>query len=150
MNRYTRTLVASALALTSVAGTAHARSVSAMIGKPQNPADEGCFSEWYATQTNNCAGTRIMHFPLPVDTSGTYWLYVNAFGASSANTVGCQGFGLNKEVTLVWSTPVRYLSTFGASAGIDVGGVYVPDLGTLTVACWLNQGGRVNSISWGL
>ncbi len=150
MNRHTRTLIASALALTSVAGTADARTVSAMIGKPQNPADAGCFSEWYATQTNNCAGTRIMHFPLPVDTSGSYWGYVNAYGASSANNVGCQVFGLDAGTNYVWAGPIVYLPTFGTSTGIELGRAYTPDLGTLNIACWINQGGRVNSVSCGL
>jgi hypothetical protein len=150
MNRYTQTFVASLLALSTFAGSAHARSASAFIGRAQNPADAGCFSEWYGTLTNNCSGTRVLFFPLPVDATGSYWGYVNAYGASSANNVGCQVFGLNKEVTLVWGGSVVYLQSFGASAGIELGRGYVPDLGTLNAACWVNQGGRVNNVSWGL
>jgi hypothetical protein len=149
MNRFTQTAVASLLALTTFAGAAHARSASAFIGRAQNPADASCFSEWYGTLTNNCSGSRVLYFPLPIDHSGNYWTYVNAYGASSANNVGCQPFGLNKEVTLVWGGGIVYLQTFGASAGIEVGGTYAPDLGTVNVACWVNQGGRVNNVSWG-
>ncbi|WP_163992866.1 hypothetical protein [Pyxidicoccus caerfyrddinensis] len=150
MNRHTRTVVASLFALSTFAGSAQARSVSAFSGKPTNPADATCFSEWYGTLTNNCSGTRVLEFPLPIDTSGSYWGYVNAYGATSANNVGCQVFGLDKGVSLVWGGSIIYLPTFGASAGIELGRAYAPDLGTLNIACWVNQGGRVNSVSWGL
>jgi hypothetical protein len=150
MNRYTKTVVASLLALSTFAGTAHARSASGIFGRAQVPSDAGCFSEWYGTQTNNCAGTKVLYFALPVDTAGSYWVYVNAYGASTANNVGCQVFGLNKEVSLVWASGLTYMNTFGGPADIHVGRGYAPEFGTLNAACWVNQGGRVNNVTWGL
>ncbi|NNC19833.1 hypothetical protein HRD49_33665 [Corallococcus exiguus] len=148
MAHYKRILIASAVVLGSVAGTASARTVSGWHGKPQLQADGACLGESWTTQTNNCPRTVGLFYPLQVDDSGNYRVTFNAYGASSANNVGCRFFALSRDATQMWSVPVTYLPSFGANVSVALGPVYVPVGGTLNLACDLNQGARVNSVYW--
>jgi hypothetical protein len=148
MTHHMKTLVASALALASVAGTANARSVAGWHGKPQLQVDGACMGESWTTQTNNCTRAVTLFFPTTVDSSGNYRLVVNAYGATTANNVGCRFFGLTSDATGMYSVPVTYLPSFGTNQNISLGPVYAPSGGTLNVACTLSPGGRVNSVSW--
>jgi len=139
------------IALGICAASASARTVSPFAAsKPYNSADSACFSEWYGAIINNCSGNaRAIQIAIPVDTSGGVWGYATAYGATAANNVGCQTFGIDQYITSVWASPVVYLSTFGSPSSIGMGGAYVPDLGPAFMACWLNQGGQLRTVSWG-
>ncbi|MCP3061090.1 hypothetical protein LXT21_20110 [Myxococcus sp. K38C18041901] len=143
-----KTLVASALVLTSVAGTANARTVAGWHGKPQIHADGACTGESWTTLTNNCSWTITVFYPLMVDGSGNYRVTVNAYGATPANNVGCRFFGLTKDATGIYQVPLGYLPGFGANRDIVLGPVFVPAGGTLNLACDLSPGARVNSVNW--
>ncbi|WPB73787.1 hypothetical protein KYC5002_32700 [Archangium violaceum] len=125
-----KTLIASALVLTSVAGTANARTLAGWHGKPQLHADGACMGESWTTETNNCARTVVLFYPLKVDGSGNYRVIVNAYGATSANNVGCRFFGLSSDATSMSSVPLGYLPGFGTNREISLGPVYVPPGGT--------------------
>ncbi|MGK3984787.1 hypothetical protein WME99_17205 [Sorangium sp. So ce136] len=107
---------------------ASARTTSPFAAaKPYNSADSACFSEWYGTITNNCSGgARLVQLALPVDTSGAVWGYATAYGATWANTVGCQTYGVDQYVTSYWASPVVHLSSFGSPSSISMSGAYVP------------------------
>ncbi len=150
MTRHTRIAVASLLALSTLAGSAQARSMTGFGGRARDPADSNCFSEAYGAHTNNCNTARILEFSLPVDAPGDYWGYVNAYGATSSNNVGCHLFGLNKDASLIWAGPVVYLPVFGTSVDILPARVHVPSFGTLSAGCWVHPGGRVTSVGWSL
>ncbi|NTX08114.1 MULTISPECIES: hypothetical protein [Myxococcus] len=145
-----KTLIVSALMLTSVAGTANARTVAGWHGKPQLHADGACMGESWTSQTNNCSRNVTLFYPLMVDASGNYRVLVNAYGATTANNVGCRFFGLSSDATSIWSVPVSYLPGFGTNREIFLGPVFVPayGTGTLNLACDVSPGGRVNSVNW--
>lgn len=83
-----------------------------------------------------------------VDNAGNQTVNVSAYGASSANNVGCVAVGLDYHVTSYWSSPTTYLPSFGSSQQITLTGAYVPSMGRLYVTCYMNTGGRVNTIQY--
>jgi len=130
-----------------------ARTTVAFIGRPNNPAEAGCFGEWFGSMRNYCSTPSYFTVPLTVDAWGYYWVTVSAYGASSANNVGCQAFGVFKTTTdwaSYYGSGTRYLPSFGASADIALSPVYVPGDGALFAACTINPGGQINvvKIAW--
>ena len=139
-------------ALGVCATPASARGVAPFSGsKPQNFADSACFTEFGAGGiVNNCSGERLIHIATPVDTHGNVWGYATVYGATSDNAVSCQMFGIDpNSLYSYWASPRVYPSQYGSLQGITMGGAYVPDLGAAYMACWLNQGGVLRSVSWG-
>lgn len=138
-------------ALAVCAASASARGVAPFAAsKPQDSADSACFTEYGAGGiVNNCSGTRLIHIATPVDTSGSVWGYATAYGATQANNVACQMFGIDPYSFSYWFSPQVSPSTHGSLSSIEMHGAYVPDLGGAYMACWLNQGGVLRSVSWG-
>src|SRR5262249_25412249 len=123
------------------------------VGRPNNPAEAGCFSEWFGTMRNNCSTPSYFTVPLTVDPAGNYYVTVWAFGATSSNNVLCAAFGILNSTTRTasyYGGAVYGLSSFGAAAAIPLPTTYVPVGGSLFVACTVNPGGQVNlvDISW--
>jgi hypothetical protein len=153
MNRILKSvLVVSAVAsLGALAAPASARSSDAFMGRSQNPADYGCFSESFGSLTNNCTATKLLLIPLVMD-PGPFnnWLNatVNAYGATPSNNVGCGAYGIDKTTLSVWSPGLVYLSSFGSPQDIVPSGAYYPADGTAYVACYVSPGGRVNTVRY--
>ncbi len=139
-----------ALALGAVASPAEARTVSALTGGA-NGGDQACLEIWYGTMTNRCSHTVSFDWPLVVDTAGTHYVTVTAYGASSSQNVGCRAEGLNKESTTVWYSnggAYIYLPRFGAAADIVTSGAYTPSGGQILVNCQMNVGSRIQVANW--
>ena len=139
-------------ALAICAASASARGVAPFSGsKAQNPAESGGFTESGAGGvTNNCPGEKIIHIATPVDTHGGVWGYVTAYAATTENMVSCQMFAIDQwNPWYVSASPRLNVDRLGSFGSITMGGGDVPDLGAAYMACWLNQGGIIRSVSWG-
>lgn len=129
-------------------GSASARTVPPDVGRAINFSDEGCFSLWYSAVTNNCSTQRAYEMPMVVDSAGNKTVYVNAYGAGTANNVGCRAVATDAQVSTYWASPTVYLSSFGSAQTITLNGAYVPSGGRMYVTCYMNPGGRVNSVNF--
>jgi hypothetical protein len=147
LTRSTLVAVAAVLAIGAISLPAAARTTVAFAGRANDPADAGCFSEWYGTMTNVCGATKVLVIPITVDPAGNYTVTVTGYGASASNNVGCQALGIDKDTTSVWGSSMNYLPSFGAPTDIAPLYSYVPGSGSLFAACWVNPGGRVNVIN---
>lgn len=139
-------LVLMTMALVPLA--ALARTMPASSGRAVVWSDNSCFSMSYSSMQNTCTTMKSFELPLVVDTAGSKTVYVSAYGASSSNNVGCAAFGINREVTAVWSSQRVWLPSFGASRIITLTGAYVPSGGFLYANCHVNYGGRVNVVDY--
>lgn len=136
------------LAMGAASLPAAARGVPATGAIALPASDIDCFSEFYGSYRNVCASTKLLRFSLSVDSGGPKDVWVIAEGASPNNNVGCEAIGINSSVTSYWGSPKLYLSSFGSTQTIYLNGAYVNSFGALYVNCWLNNGGRVNSVSY--
>jgi hypothetical protein len=129
-------------------GTSQARSMLPSAGRAVAAADYGCFALDASTMTNVCSTTKMLEIPLIVDAAGVYTVTVTAQGATSANNVGCQAFGVSRDFLNVNSgTPRRFLTSFGVAVNL-VTSASVPFGGGLFVNCQVSPGGRVNMVNW--
>ena len=143
--------IATALAIGATSLPASARSIVAFSGRSQNPADAGCFGEWFGTMRNYCSTAKAFILPLTVDAAGYHNVTVSGYGASSSNNVGCMAIGVFKTTTdwaSYYSSGTYYLPSFGAAADIVLPATYVPGAGSLFVSCSVNPGGQINVINW--
>jgi len=142
--------IAAVVALGSVAVTASAHNALSGSGHAVPLSNSSCFSESYGSITNNCAGAQL--FEIPLDASTNLWGYLNAtisaYGATSSNNVGCTAIGVNSDITAAWGGSYTYLSAFGAPQTITLPGAYVPGGGSGYIACYINQGGRINVVNF--
>ncbi|NTX08302.1 MULTISPECIES: hypothetical protein [Myxococcus] len=145
-----RPLVAGAVLLSmAVPGAALARAASGFLGSPYNPADAGCFSNYYGSARNNCSTTRSWCIPAVVDPAGSYTVNVVAYAPNTSATVGCYATGVDDAISAVWTSGMRYVSSFGSGARyITLTGAYVPGNGQLFVCCDVGPGAGVNGILW--
>lgn len=148
INRSTAVGLAAVLGLAAASVPASARSIIAFAGRAQNPADAGCFGEWFGTLTNGCSTARGLIEPLVIDAAGNYTVIVTAYGATPGNNVGCAAFGINKETTVFWGGAYSYLPTFGAAADLTLTTFAPFPGGAIYAACTVNSGGRVDVINW--
>lgn len=140
--------VSAIVALTLIPFGVTARTVPASIGKAVVPADNACFSSSSGSIRNSCATAKSFDVPLPVDNAGGKTVHVAAYGATSANNVGCIAVGVNRELTITWASQRMWLSGFGGSRIITLTGANVPNSGYLYVHCTVNPGGRVNNVDY--
>jgi hypothetical protein len=127
---------------------ASARTMPASGGKAVSWGDNACFVMLASSMSNGCSTMMNFELPLVVDTAGSKTVYVSAYGAGSSNNVGCSAAGVNREVTVGWSTPRLWLPAFGSSQVITLDGAYVPPGGFLFTNCYVNPGGRVNVVDY--
>ena len=142
---------ATILALAATSAPASADEITAAVaGRAQNPADAGCFSEWFGTLRNICNSPRMLLVPMAVDEPGYHAVTVFAYGASPSNYVQCSSLGVFNTTTPSWasyySSGWKGLSTFGAVEGISLAATYVPGGGAIYVACVLNPDAQVNVV----
>jgi hypothetical protein len=136
------------LATGAVALPAFARSVVAYAGgRSAFPGDASCFAEDWGGAKNNCATMKSYEISLPVDSPGSKNVWVNAYGASASNNVGCAAIGIDWAISTHWGGTKVYLPSFGSSATI-VTGAYVPSGGSLYLYCAVDPGGRINSVNF--
>lgn len=133
----------------AVPGAAFARAAPGFLGSPYNPADAGCFTNYYGSARNTCATTKGWCIPAVVDPAGSYTVNVVAYAPNPSATVGCSATGIDDAITSVWTSGMRYVSSFGAGARyITLTGAYVPGNGQLFVCCDVGAGAGVNGILW--
>ncbi|MFY2558416.1 hypothetical protein ACN469_12365 [Corallococcus terminator] len=133
----------------AVPGAAFARAAPGFLGSPLDPADAGCFSNYYGSARNNCSTPRTWCIPGVVDPAGAYTVNVVAFAPTPSATVGCSAAGVNDAISAVWSSGVVYVSSFGSGARyITLVGAVVPGNGQLYVCCDVGPGAGVNGILW--
>jgi hypothetical protein len=137
-----------ALAIGAVALPAAARGTVATAGIALPESDAGCFSEFYGARLNVCGSTKLLRFSPSIDSSGSKDVWVFAEGAGPSNNVGCQALGIDSSVTWYWASPTNYLPAFGSTQTIYLSGAQAPGWGAFFVNCYVNSGGRVNSIHW--
>ena len=125
---------------------AMARAVPASSGRPQYWSEGSCFNLGYSAVSNSCSARRAFEIPLTVDAAGSKTVVVTAYGATSANNVGCFAMGVNREVTLIWGGARKWLPAFGSAQYITLTDAYVPAAGFLFVNCHLDYGGQVNNV----
>jgi hypothetical protein len=129
---------------------ADARSAGAILGLAAG-SDMACLAINTATLQNNCGHTVSLDIPLTVDTAGVKTVTVTAFGATSANNVGCRADATDKTVlTHIFSNggAYQFLPSFGSRVDINLSGVTVPNAGQLMVNCQVNNGGLVLTENW--
>jgi len=150
MTHYTRPIVASLLALSTLAGSAHAETVSAFYGKAYYPSEAGCFSESYGTLTNICSGgAKLLKFSLiQTNATGYYSGIVNAYGPNGLDDVSCYMVTANSDTSVGYIGPTGTLSAIGYPVDIPLGSIVVFNRGTLNLDCWVKPGGRVQNITW--
>jgi len=154
MNAFQKNLAALAVVALGLgfAPNARARSVAAWSGSPENFADYTCFTENYASATNTCSGAaRIWEVPLPIDSNGPFTVTINVTPTSSVQSVGCEVATLNSDSTQSWTTftsGLIYPTQPSVAQNITGGPAPVPNGGTLYAACWVAEGGRINSVNW--
>jgi hypothetical protein len=137
-------LVAMAFVPLSVA----ARTMPASSGKAVNWSENSCFGMNGSSMTNHCTSPKSFELPLTVDNAGWKTVYVTAYGASSANNVGCAAAGVNREMTAFWSSPGVWLGGFGSSQVLTLTNIYVPAGGYMFANCTMHPGGRVNVVDY--
>jgi len=136
--------LAAAIAL---APSALARTHTGSTGEPNYPSEAGCWEIYYSSKHNLCSSMKKLYIPADADNSGSRSVTVTASGATSSNNVGCIAYGVNKEITSVWTSgPLQFLSVFGAAQDITLASVYTPSQGSLYVHCEVSPGGFVNQI----
>ena len=153
MNRIVKsTLVAaSALALGAITLPAAARSTVAFIGRAQNPADAGCFTESYGSLTNSCGTTKLMIIPVTMD-PGPFNNYLNAtvtaYAANSTGLVQCASFGIDRPSGGYWGGAYQNLPAFGSRQDISLPGAFFYPDGAAFVGCYVGPGGQVNQVRY--
>lgn len=140
-------VIASVLAIGASSLPVDARTNVGFTGRARDPADAGCFGEWWGTMTNYCGTAKQFIVPLTVDAVGYHTVTVTGYGATPNNNVTCQTFGVNKETTGVWGSGAYSLPRFGAAADISPLTSYVPLGGSLFVTCEVQPRGVVNVVS---
>ena len=152
MNSIQKTFAAVAIAGLSfaVAPPADARSIGAWSGKPQDSRESDCFAENYMSVTNTCNDTLIWEVPLVVESSGPFNPTINVYASGSTGNVACQTMALFQDSGGggTRTTPHVGPSQANVPMNIQPGAESIPNGGTLTVACWLGLGGRINSVNW--
>lgn len=142
-------IAAATLALAAVPAMAHGRTASGFGEGRVTPGEESCWSEFFGGATNSCSGSRRLVLPILNDsTNKNVAVTVNAYGASSTNNVGCYTQGRSKDAATFWSSPTKYLASFGSGQDIVLAGTWVPTDGMMDTYCFVNQGGRVNSFRY--
>ncbi|WP_437669356.1 hypothetical protein [Sorangium sp. So ce131] len=153
MNRIVKSalIAASAVALAAVALPASARSTVAFIGRAQNPADAGCFGEWYGSMVNNCSSEKLLILPLVMD-PGPFnnWanVTVTAYGTNSASNVRCATIGVDRATGGIWGDAYRNLPAFGSRQDIVLPGTFYNPDSTAYAACFVGPGGQVNQVRY--
>jgi hypothetical protein len=115
-----------------------------------------CWSLFFDTISNGCGDVETLDIPILYEWSGPGgggWtaMYVNAFGASANNNVGCQAVsvdGVHATNNLTyWASGYYYLPQFGHTQTLMLGnGVWVPAQGYEFVTCQVSPGGQINNI----
>lgn len=142
--------VATALMIGGVALPAGARTTVAFVGRPNNPAEAGCFGEWFGSMRNYCGTPSYFTVPLTVDVAGYHYATVYAYGATASNNVGCAAFGVFNSTTdtaTYYGSGTYWLTRFGAASAINLPATYVPAAGSLFAACTVNPGGQINLVN---
>ncbi|WP_044889513.1 hypothetical protein [Myxococcus hansupus] len=133
----------------AVPGAAFARASPGLLGSPFNPSDASCFTSYYGSIMNLCSTTKTWCMPAVVDAAGPYTVNVVAYAPSVSSSVGCHATGVNDAISTVWSSGMRYVSSFGSGARyIALSGAFVPGNGQLYVCCDVGAGAGVNGLLW--
>jgi hypothetical protein len=131
------------------APSAGARSVSGWSGEPQNLENGGCFSESYATVSQSgCSGTQTWEVPLVVDAGGTWNVTVNVTAASSTASISCLAFAITQDGSTHTQSTQYYPSSTGVAQNLPTMSVSVPSAGAMYLACFMNQGTKINTVNW--
>jgi hypothetical protein len=147
MNTLRKVSLVFAFAAALSSAQAFARTQSASTGRAVSAADISCFGMWYGSMTNNCSAAKSFDIPLVVDNTGSKTTTVTAYAASSANIVSCAEFAVNPEITSYWGGSYVNIPSWG-TASFNVTGASVPSGGFAYVNCSMNNGGRVNGVSF--
>ncbi|KYF76191.1 hypothetical protein BE17_08265 [Sorangium cellulosum] len=153
MNRLVKStlVVASALALGALTLPAAARSSVGFLGRAQNPADAGCFGEYYGSLVNNCSATKLMILPVTMD-PGPFNNYLNAtvtaYAANGTGLVQCASFGIDRASGGYWGGAYQNLPAFGSRQDIVLPGAFFYPDGAAYVACYVGPGGQVNQVRY--
>lgn len=139
-------LSAFALAVVSP-GSAEARSLSAFLGQPQNPADYSCFTNGGGMVTNRCSGTRRFCITLPVD-DPTHSIDVTIYSPDSAHVTGCFAQAMSRYGSGAGWTGQKYTSVMRSYEVVGLGELTVPFAGALYACCDIPTGGWVTSVQY--
>jgi hypothetical protein len=133
-------------AVFAVASQSHAQQFSAMGGRAQNHADEGCFTNSNGRVTNACSTSRQWCVAVPQFASGTKTARVDVFRPNGTN-ISCFGVTTNSAGGVVSTTPSLQPAAVNVDQFIVLGNVSVPGFGAGYVCCNLAQNARINSVN---
>lgn len=128
------------------ASLSHAQQFSAMGGRAQNHANEGCFTNSNGRVTNTCSTSRQWCVAVPQFSSGNKSARVDVFRPNGTN-IGCFGVSTNSAGGVVSQTPTLQPAVVGADQFITLGTVNVPAFGAGFICCDLALNARINSVN---
>ncbi len=140
-------LIATSLLAGMLAAGEDAHALASLtVPAKASPNANSCFSWGYAYMRNDCSTTQTFYLPAHVPWSNLWMVsYFSALGASPSNNVGCMARAVSVHGGSVAGTPKRWLSQFGGSQQVDLGGMSVPYQASVAFECEIYPGGRLHS-----
>jgi hypothetical protein len=155
MSKFFQSLITIAVVgtiLGSAAATSEANSFPARDGSSSFRADADCWRPSGATVTNTCATSKSWHIPLlntegPLSPTVNKTVSVVAFGATTANNVGCFSTSEDYTGTILIISGSSNLSQFGVPLSILIPAVFFRD-GSVAIDCDVGPGAFLITAAW--
>jgi hypothetical protein len=148
ISRYGFAVLLAAGAGIGLTPSSEARSVSAFLGQPQNPANYSCFGNGNGGVINTCAGAaRRFCVALPIDAASSTVTVTVQGSIPGTNTVGCQAYSVTRAAVGYANGP--YVSSaLVTPVPLSLGTLGVPAAGGLYACCDLAQNAKMLSVNW--
>jgi hypothetical protein len=157
MNKVVKSIIGAALfagMVASVTAPAQARTASASMGQPADPAQYGCFhqNEWnggFGNVINECGTQQRYCTALTTDTSGKHEVVVDVLAPDTQHNISCFAIGATQSSAdnIGW-TGAKSPQQFGVAQAVDLGFVVLPNSGSIMMCCDMQPGSSLNSVDW--